>query len=174
MAEKIKVEGIKLSNELVNVKLIDLPDSEQSVSKLCRILAANEINIQFMSMRRMGEGKYLSFCVAAEDGPRVEALIDSDTAFAKKREFRPAVGLLSLFPHQSSLNILSLSLKAFSRAKLPLHGLGSSLSALTFITDFARLDEAVATLQEHLVFPQDFSPFRPEIQVKQSHVVEPQ
>ena len=173
MMEKIKVEGIKLSNELVNVKLRNLTDSEQSVSNLCRILAANEINIPFMSMSRRGGGKHLSFCVAMEDGPHVEALIESDPPLFNKREFRPAVGLLSLFPHQSSLNVLGLSLTAFSRAKLPLHGMGSSLSALTFITDFARLNEAVATLQEYLAFPPNFSPFRPEVHVRQSHLVKP-
>jgi hypothetical protein len=44
-------------------------------------------------------------------------------------------------------------LMALAEAGLPLHGLCSSLSALTFITDHARLQEVFTALQAHFDFP---------------------
>jgi hypothetical protein len=72
------------------------------------------------------------------------------------------VGLISLFPHQFNLKILGLSLFALGVAGLPFYGMASSLSALTLITDYGRLDNAVAALQEHLAAPGENAPLEPD------------
>ena len=82
----------------------------------------------------------------------------------------PSVGLLSVFPHQSSLRILGLSLYALGKASLPVYGLASSLSALTFVTDYCSLDGAVAALVSYLEMPPNQGPVRAEFRVTQSRI----
>ena len=56
------------------------------------------------------------------------------------------------------MTILGCSLQAFGKAHLPLYGMGSSLSSLTFITEFARLEEAAEVLQQTLGGPLNATP----------------
>jgi hypothetical protein len=77
------------------------------------------------------------------------------------------VGALSIFPHQSNLKLLGLSFYLFGEANLPLYGMSSSISTLTFLTDYTKLDSAVAKLLEYVVLPANHAPFRPEIHVIQ-------
>jgi hypothetical protein len=58
-------------------------------------------------------------------------------------------------------------LGAFARAGLPVHGVASSLSALTFATDYGRLNTAARTLLEMADLPSNPIPARPQWRVKQ-------
>jgi hypothetical protein len=169
--KKIRVEGIKLSDELLQVNLRSLSVSKTPASQICQLLTINQINMPFLSMTHMEEGLHLSLCVTSEDSIRVRALLESEPTLTGNLEFIPAVGLLSLFPHQSSLKFLGLSLCAFKKAHVPLYGMASSISALTFITDYAHLDRAVASLEKYLDFPPNFAPYRPEIHIRQNKVL---
>ncbi|MGD8984069.1 MAG: hypothetical protein PVH99_08340 [Desulfobacteraceae bacterium] len=169
--EKIKIEGIKLSNELFQVNLRNRSNQENTISQFCQILAAHQINIPFFSTTYLDQRIQVSCCVAVEDKHRVRNLIDSEPELGGDVKFMPSVGLLSVFPHQSSLKILGLSLYAIGKARLPLYGLASSLSALTFITDYIHLDKAAATLEQYLELPSNQRPFRSEIGVRQSSIV---
>jgi len=112
----------------------------------------------------------MSCCVSAEDKIQVKHLIDSEADLRENTELGSAVGLISLFPHQSNLKLLGLSLYAFGKARLPIYGLASSLSALTFVTDYAHLDKAAALLEEYFELPSNQRPFKPNICVRQSSV----
>ena len=169
--EKIKIEGIKLSNELFQVNLRNRSTQENTISQFCQILAANQINIPFLSTTYLGRRMQVSCCVAVEDKSRVRNLFNSEPELGGEVEFTPSVGLLSVFPHQSSLKIFGLSLYAIGKARLPLYGLASSLSALTFITDYLHLDKAAETLEEYLELPSNQRPIRSEIRVRQSSIV---
>jgi hypothetical protein len=125
----------------------------------------------FLSNTYLRQRIQLSCCVAVEDRHRVRNLIDSELELGGDVKFIPSVGLLSVFPHQSSLKILGLSLYAIGKARLPLYGIASSLSALTFITDYIHLDKAAETLEQYLELPSNQRPFRSEIAVRQSRVV---
>ena len=167
MTERIRIDGIKLSNELVAINFRNLPDTKDSISRFCQILAQNQINIFFLSTTCVGESHQISCCVAAEDRSLVRDLIDSELGRASNTEFISEVGLLTLFPHQFSLIILGLVLHVFGKACLPLYGLVSSLSVLTCITDYAQLHRAVIALQEYLDVPPDQISLKPDIHVRQ-------
>jgi len=168
--ESIKIEGIKLSNELVQVNSRNLSNSKNTISHLCRILALNQINMPFLSTTCLDGRMYMSCCVSAEDKIQVKHLIDSEADLRENTELGSAVGLISLFPHQSNLKLLGLSLYAFGKARLPIYGLASSLSALTFVTDYAHLDKAAALLEEYFELPSNQRPFKPNIRIRQSSV----
>jgi hypothetical protein len=57
------------------------------------------------------------------------------------------VDLLALFPHCFDFKILGLGLTALARARIPLIGFCSSLSAITFVTDHTDLDPTIAALK---------------------------
>lgn len=105
--------------------------------------------------------------MAAEDINRIKKIIAGEPKLKENLEFIPGVGALSIFPHHSNLKLLGLSFYLFGRKHLPLYGMASSISSLTFITDCSRLDEAVTTLLEYMDLPPNHAPFRPEIHVIQ-------
>ena len=169
--EKIRIEGIKLSDELFQMNVRNSSHSTNILPEVCRTLASNQINMPFLSFIRLKNAVQMSCCVAAEDEARVKTLMGSKPGLRETTEFISSVGLVSIFPHKSSMKILGLSLYALSKARIPLYGLGSSLSALTFVTEYGLLDEGAEALEEYLELPPGQRPFRPQIRVKQSRVV---
>ncbi len=158
---KIKIGGIKLSSELALVTLRHPPGAEIHRWRLWEKLAARHINVSFLSSlctERMGK---TAFAVAAGDRARTTELIRSEKKLKGCADFLPAVGALSLFPHHFSFEVLGVSLQAFSMAELPFYGLASSLSSLTFLTDYGLLDQAAAAMEKCLVLPRGQCPTRP-------------
>ena len=169
--ERITIEGIKLSDELVAINFRNFPDAKDYISRFCHILYNNHINLTFLSYTSIGEDNQVSCCVGMEDRLPVKELIDSDPGLASHAEFISPVGLLSIFPHKFSLKFLGLILHIFGRIRLPLYGLASSLSSLTCITDYAHLNTAVTAIREYIDVPSDQISLKPEIQVRQSQNV---
>jgi aspartokinase len=173
ITERIRIEGITLSNELVAIIFRNIGNVSDYISRFCRILTKNQINMHFLSTASRGEIHQISCCVALEDQILVTDLINAEFGELPEVEFIASVGLLSLFPHQFSLNILGSILHAIGRERLPLYGLASSLSSLSFITDYLLLNRAVAALQEYLDVPPGRIAFKQEFRVKQSDQVKP-
>lgn len=157
-AEKIQVAGVKLSDELLQINVSAISNGADASLLISRLLGENKINMQFLwgaSLRGQSRAKC---CVSMREEARVSGLVAKDRILRGKVEFIPAVGMLSLFPHQSSLRILGASLIAFGEAHLPLYGVGSSLSSLTFITDHVHMHRAIAALKKYLSIPEEEDP----------------
>lgn len=105
--------------------------------------------------------------MAAEDAERIKKVVAEEPIPKENLEFISGVGALSLFPHYSNLKLLGLSFYLLGKQRIPLYGMASSISSLTFITDYSQLDEALTTLLEYMDLPPNHSPFRQEIQVIQ-------
>lgn len=157
---KTKIGGIKLSSELALVTLRHPPGAETRRWRLWEKLAADRVNVFFLSSLRTERLDKTSFAVAAGEWARTRELIQSENQVSERIDFLPSVGALSLFPHRFSFEILGASLYAFSAAKLPLYGLASSVSSLTFLTDFNLLDEATAAMERYLILPRGQTPMR--------------
>jgi len=169
--ERMGVEGIKLTGELVAVTFRSLPNVDDYISRFCQVLAKNQINLIFLSSSNTGENAQATFCIAIEDQVQVKALIADEQGPAPHVEFIPSVGLLSIFHHQFSLKMLGLILNIFGKIHLPLYGFASSLSTLTFITDYDQMDRAVKTIQKDLDVSSDQIYLKPETRVIQSREV---
>jgi len=148
MIEKIPMEGMKVSGDLVLVDVVDTALAGELLTCFLRGLAENRINMNLFIGGEVEGGVQFTCCVAAPDGGRVKALMDPIPDLKTGAEFSAPVELLSLFPHRFNLKALGLSLLALGNAQIPLHGFCSSLSALTFVTDHTDLDQASAVLQE--------------------------
>ena len=170
--DKIKIEGIKLSEELVAVNFRNPSNAEDSISRFCQTLAGNQVNLVFLSKTGIGDDTQISLCAAINDQVRVKEAIAAEPGMASRAEFISPAGLISIFHHQFSLKMLGLVLGIFGRIPLPLYGSASSLSSLTFITDYAQLNRAVEAIREHLEVPSDQIYLRPETRVIQGQEIE--
>ncbi len=165
--KKVRINGIKLSTELVQVNLLNRFFPQDSKALFFRLLAQHQINIPLILISGMGEKIIGSCCVAAKDIDRIQIIVAGEPKLKENLEFIPGVGTLSIFPHHSNLKLLGLCFYLLEKLHLPLYGMASSISSLTFITDYSQLDEAVSILLEYLDLPPNHAPFRPEIHVIQ-------
>lgn len=172
--DKIPIEGIKLSEELFHLSLVKLPEPQKCLSRLCRGFSEKQINMPFIAAACRDEYPCASCCVAIEDLERVVALLAEDRDLKDSVQITESVGLLSVFPHQSSLRFLGISLHALGEAQIPVYGLSSSLAPLTFVIEYACLDKAVEALEKYLVLPANQRPIRAQFQVKQSRITKDQ
>lgn len=166
MAGMISLGGMKFSEELSLVMLAaDAPPPGAEVDVL-RALAGEQVNLFYLSVARTADRTRVSLCVAAD---RI-ALTENLAARAAGRPWGcrsvGSVGLLTFYPHARRLEALTRSLAVFAASGLPVFGIASTLSALTFITAFAELERASECLRGAFGLPQNHAPFKPEFRVK--------
>jgi hypothetical protein len=160
--QKLQINGIKLSIELVQIGL--LPDAEISASHLFNDLAELKINIPLILLDLVDNRLAGACCIAAEDLFRAAPVLD---AAGSSIEVIRKIGAMTVFPHRARLDLLTCMLSGFARRSLPVYAIASSFATLTFTTDYGRLDEAVDCLLERAILPDNHAPFRPEFKVRQ-------
>jgi aspartokinase len=157
MVGKVRIEGFKRCGELVRVSMGHASPPEEFLPGFLRTLTQSRINMNLFVGRATEKGIQFTCCVAPSDGSRVRELTDNMTDQRGGVEFHHPVDLISIFPHQFNLKVVGLVLMAFAKARIPLYGICSSLSALTLITDHGHSDKALAVLKEFLDLPADQS-----------------
>lgn len=165
--KKIRINGIKFSPELVQINLLNRFPPLDSMAFFFQLLAQHQINIPLILTSGMGEKNTGSCCVAIDDINRIKRVVAEKPNLKENLEFIPGIGTLSIFPHHSKLKLLGLSFYLLGKHQLPLYGMASSISSLTFITDYSQLDKAVSILLEYMDLPPNHAPFRPEVHVIQ-------
>lgn len=166
--EKIKTGGVKVSDELVRIHIADPSPHEQGGRRLCSILAAEKISMSFLTIDRTGGEVRTSCCIDREHEDRVRGLVQSDKALKDHARFTPAVGLLTIFPHQSQLQMLGICLYALGKADLMIMDLSSSLAALSFVLRSMDLKAALTALSQFFLFPSDPDHLRSTVRVRQA------
>jgi len=165
--KKIRVNGIKLSTELVQINLLNASPAEISRPLFFQRLSQNQINVPFILLTGMEEKIKVSCCVEADDINQTKKAVAEEPNLKENVEFISSVGALSMFPHRSNLKLMGLAFYLLGRAHLPMYGMATSISSLTFITDYSRLDEAVSTFLKYVDLPPNHAPFRQEIHMIQ-------
>jgi aspartokinase len=145
--EKIPMEGLRVSGNLVLMEAADRSYAGERLSRMLGELAAAGINMNLFIGGETQEEIRFTCCVAASDGAHIKALMDPNPELRTGVALVAAVDLVALFPHRFELRTLGLALTALGRARIPLHGFCSSLSAITFVTDHAESDQATAALK---------------------------
>ncbi len=165
---KVKIEGIKLSCELLAIQLRNPDRKGDLFSTLCRMLAERKINIAFLSADCTSGEEHATCCIAAEDQHQAQEAVASNHDLAAATTFISGVGLVALFPHQASYRVIGVPLSALLRAGIPIFGMASSLSMLTFVTEYGCLEKAVGILTDLLDIPEDHVPLRPQFPAVQA------
>ena len=160
--EKIAIGGLKLSPELIQIRLF--PIGGFPIEEHFRRLTDRQINLTGVTLDAE-EGSLTGLCcISAQDRLSAQEALQSINA---QFEMQPAVGTLTIFPHQSRLDLIGRLLSALGRWGLPVYGIASSFSSLTITTDYAGLDDAVSAVCSIVSLPENHAPFRPEFLVKQ-------
>lgn len=169
--ETIRIEGVKLSRELITINLRRLSHIENTLSRFCKNLSDNQINMLFLSAMHGNENRQITCCVESEAGVFIHTLIESEPDLRSQAEIIEPTGLLTLFPHHFSLKVLGLVLSVIGKSSLSLYGVASSISSLTLILDYYELERAIERLREKIEISPDKIERRPKIQIRQSRLL---
>lgn len=164
---KIRIGGIKFSEELVQVKVVREPADGTSFVDLLHLLAGRQINIPFICHSNSMSRTEISFCVLLGELGRVQEVLHVSTCTNLSIRIIPSVGTLTLFPHRNSFRLLGLVIGFFGRNRYPIHSLSTSISAIALNTDFGLLDEIATKLQSIVALPENHAPFRQEFRMTQ-------
>ncbi|MBT3312125.1 MAG: hypothetical protein HN931_08565 [Desulfobacterales bacterium] len=163
----MRINGIKLSNELAQINLLNSYDPYALRGLFFRLLQENQINTPFVLVTGMEKKIQSSCCVDKKDINRVKKMAAIEPSLKENIELISDVGSLTLFPHHSNLKLLGLSFYIFGKTKLPIYGMASSISSLTFITDYSKLNYAFSAFQKHMDLSSNNTLLEPEIHVIQ-------
>jgi hypothetical protein len=167
--EKIKIGGVRLIRKLLQVNLFGKASEVLLISEVCREMARRAINIAFLSGRpAQGNTARASFCVEADKERQVGESLDFITAPIEKTEFLSPVAMITFHPRGDGLELLGAVLELWGENGLPLHGLSTSLSAISCTTDDARVEDVLSAIEDYLILPPNHAPLLPEIKVVQS------
>jgi hypothetical protein len=126
--EKIRIGGLKFSDEQV---LVSLPEQLASVTELPAVLhglVQHKVNLAFLCAD-YGAPARACFCLEPEDLAWCRVGIDEIfSPLGHQLEVTGGVGTLIIFPHQGRLALLGRLLAVFGRHRLPFYSLCSSLS----------------------------------------------
>ncbi len=160
--DKLKINGIKLSEELVQINLT--PEADISPARLFHKLAVRRINLSLVVVGATGDRLNSACCIAADELPRAKSVIDQVSGGL---QVITSVGSLTVYPHRTRFDLLECVLAGFGRRRLPVYAIASSLAALTVTTDYGRIEEAVAAVEEETTLPHNHAPLYPEFKVRQ-------
>jgi aspartokinase len=169
MKPKITINGLKLSESLTLIRVKAPQAPPDAMSRLCHLLNEMRINIAFLASADADSAQPALCCIESSDKAAVATMVGSRTDLSDFVCFGGAVGLLSLYPHQASLKVLGIALQAFGDSGIPIHGLASSIGALTFVIDNDRLEEGVGVLAGCMTLPPNPASLRAGFKVRQTH-----
>lgn len=164
---KIRIGGIKFSEELAQVTVVREPAGETSFDDLLRQLAGRQINIPFICHDNSTDNAEISLCTLLSELGRVQEVLHFFSCTNRTIRIIPSVGTLTLFPHRNSFRLLGLVIAFFGRNRYPIHSLSTSISAIALNTDFCLLDEIAVKLQSVVELPENHAPFRQEFRLTQ-------
>jgi len=166
MGNKIRVDGIKISQELIHISIFSRPDKEDLNTRFLRSMAENRINCPILFYSAMDRRSQGGVCVTCEDSHRLDQMLALDPHLKENVQCISPVGSISLFPHKFSLNFLGCLMHVFGKTGLPMYGMAASLSALTVTTDFQMVDRAIESLKPYIRLPLNHAPFRSQLCIK--------
>ena len=166
MAGLIPLGGVKFSEELA-LATLSADTSLMGVEVgMLQALAGHRVNLFYLSVSRSTGRTRVCLCVAEDHIGLVESLAAAAAGRRWTCRSVNSVGLLTFFPHERRLEALTKSLQVFAESRLPVFGVSSTLSALTFVTAFKELERASERLQDVFGLPENHAPFKPEFRVK--------
>lgn len=169
----ISIKGLKISEALCLVRLHHSTPTTHRLPAFCRIMAGSLINLPYISQTCQSDGVQAACCAEAVNYPRIVQLMDTEPMMKGHVSYVPDVGLLTIFPHQSSLKLFLLTLHTLCKNNVRVLETGSSIGALTYVLPYAQLDEAADMIQARFQLDEHHSPFKADFVVCQSAQVRP-
>ncbi|MGD8844312.1 MAG: hypothetical protein PVJ84_09145 [Desulfobacteraceae bacterium] len=164
---KISINGLKLNGPFVALWVAATGTNGSTLAALYRLLTDNCVNIAYMTAGGAMADEPALCCIDRTDAAKVAALFDKDPQFGDRIRMGSDVGLLTLYPHRSSLTVLGSALKLLGGHGIGVCGMASSISALSFVVAFEQLETAGAILSQGLRLPDSATPIRDTVKTRQ-------
>lgn len=144
---------MKLIPSMAKITLQSVPDQPGIAAEVFSTLGEKGINVDLLSTIATGKGRGdISFAVPEQEMDRVKPLLEilRQKLAAKKTEIDPGVSLVSLYGEKLSSDpaFSSRLFKSLAKAGINLQMISQSLSALSFLVDRGKLEQAAALLRE--------------------------
>ena len=165
MSDTLRADGIKLSLEMTLITIRVLSSGLDPHARFLKLMGENRINLPFLCDAAHDARKSGTYCILSEDIPRAKRFIAGDKTLAPSLEYLPSVGSISVFPHNFSLAFIGNVLRLVGRSGAPLYGLATSISAMTVITDFSKMEKTADYIARHVSLPGNHAPFNPDIRI---------
>ncbi len=163
--DRIRIGGLKVMEGGACVVSSSPPGANRLDVDICAPLAQNRINLTFLA-HIAGDNDYQVLCTAGEAGETAFTLLKSHAVPETAVQFKPAAAVLALYPHDKRPEIIGNFIRSLARARVMLHGLASSPSAISAVLSSRRTKAIVRQLFENFQFssfasPQDFFAAQP-------------
>jgi len=152
MANQIKINGIRLYKNLVQVTQEDMDSSASSEVPLYRDLSASKINMVFMTLNKTGKKAFVSGTIA-------EKYFGQMVQGSRKRAYTPKTCSFSIYPHHYRMHLLGFLLERIGRFQLRFLYMTCSNSMLTFVIEEQTCDAFIKMLSENFDLPLSHVPF---------------
>jgi len=172
--EKVKLGGMKQSLELCQFDLRGQDSPERIVPRVSKLLASQKINIAFLTYNKLNnESHQLTILLNQCDFTRSSELLNTKGTLPRgwAMQSRKHVGILTVYPHRNPLKILGCVMVLWAAQSIPIYGIATSLSAISFITDYQAIDKGIEVIQNSFQLPDDHAPIKPELIYYQSDEV---
>ena len=164
--ERLKIGGLKLSVALCQFECRGPDPPQKIVSTVSKALAAEKINIEFLTYNSKNDGAYqISICVNQNKFYSTSKIFQKKGCLPVNWEVssREKIGMITIFPYHSALAILGVVMATWGGNSIPVYGVATSLSAISFLTDFQAIDRAVEVIQSSFKLPDNHAPLKPEL-----------
>ncbi len=172
--EKVKLGGMKQSLELCQFDLRGPDPPEKIVPRVSKLLASQKINIAFLTYSQLNNGFHqLTICPHQYDFTRTSGILNAKGILPRGWAIQPRehVGILTVYPHRSPIKILGWVMVLWAAQSIPIYGIATSLSAISFITDYHTIDKGIEVVRNSFQLPDDHAPIKPELIYYQSDEV---
>ncbi len=163
MVDTVRIGGIKLSGELVQLDLLGSTPADALLVDLLKSATAAKINIPHLHQGNREAARQTTLCFAADDFHRLQQIPALATVSGQRCSVRMAAGTLTLFPHGCNLAFIIRIIMALERAGITIHGISTSVSALVVHIDFAQLERSVEAVLTMCRLPENHTPLRPVV-----------
>jgi aspartokinase len=163
--DRIRIGGLKVMEGGACVVSSSPPGAKRLDVDICAPLAQNRINLTFLA-HIAGDYDYQVLCTAGEAGETAFTLLKSHAVPETALQLKPGTAVLALYPHNQRPEIIGNFIHSLARARVMLHGLASSPSAISVVLSSRRTKAIVRQLFEDFQFssfesPQDFFAAQP-------------
>ena len=124
-------------------------------TEVCAPLALNKINLTFLTHVA---GDRAVLCMSSQAGEAALTILRSRAGPEAAFELQPGTAVLALYPHDKRPAIIGNLIRSLARARVVIHGLASSPSAISVVLSSRRIKAAVQQLFEDFYFPAFDSP----------------
>jgi len=153
--DRIRIGGLKVLEEGACVESSSPLEDNRLGPSVCAPLARQRLNLTFLT-HVAGDREVL--CTASQNGEAALTLLQSQADPAASLALQPGTSILAVYPHDKRPEVMGTFIKSLARARVVIHGLASSPSAISAVLSSHRIKAAVEQLFEHFTFPGFASP----------------